>query len=371
MENQQWRFMPMEILGIVFRYLMRRRDKLAFILVCPEWMEAVDFKVFWAKFIVKIDEDFSEPSLIYLTQKYYKYITILEIGWGNTRNHSLFFMRFRDIIKRVGRFFTILYEHYVQLHRLNIFDWYDVHALRKLSYLLMRFMKRQYYLKAVTLNNANFPDIAFSNSLLAFLRSKSSLKHMTLHFSTFNARKLFDCFAFSTTMELFQNLEIISIDCWIFYKFFDKLQMKFNKVRLIYLYLDYTFKKAEPVIRIRQCQWEKFHEYFPHAVVNYIIDRPMKDKQFEGILQSQYILVSFIWNYYPYKESCLVDCYQCLQRIVDLQSENIEYINLTLPTDDLDTLQYKLRSFKRICSKLKSFLLNNEELMVKKPIFSK
>lgn len=174
-ENPDWRYLPKEILGHIFSYLTRY-DKLAFTLVCPQWDYATDTPTFWKKVTVRIDEDFfgwyfihvfdlviytyfSEPSLIFLTKKYFRYIKILEIGWTSPPLHNLrlSYMKHKDVIKRVGKFLIFLYERFVQIQHLIIFDWYDIYHLRKLSYLLLRFLKYVPTRFVTNLSNTSYP----------------------------------------------------------------------------------------------------------------------------------------------------------------------------------------------------------------------
>lgn len=152
--------------------------------------------------------------------------------------------RHKDTLKRVGRFLVLLFERNVQLKHLVIFDWYDIHQLKKLCYLLMRFVKYvssyitlrflitvitrcQNHLETVTLVNANLNNTNFANILIACMRSKSTITSLNLHYSTYNSWRLFDSWVFTNCLEMFQNLEVLTVDCWIFLQCYNRVKRVF------------------------------------------------------------------------------------------------------------------------------------------------
>lgn len=357
--------MPQEIVCQIF-VLLPRKDRLSFTLVCPEWMHATDIPTIWKKLSVIVNEDFIEPSLIYLTQRYFRYIKVLEIGWNHPmrQNSTIPQLRHKEIVKRVGRLFVLLFERLVQIQHLVISNWHDIYHLKKLSYLLLRFIKYQCNLQSITLNNANLYDMNFANILIGCLRSKSAVKHINLHYTTYNSRKLFDSWVFTNCMELFYNLETLSIDCWIFWQFFNKLQVRYCRLRQLNLYLDDSMKKFDNLITIRETQWQMFFVYLPRATVNLKVEKPMNDEQFRTIIQKFYPLFSFTWTY-PYPtETCQFDCNQCLERLTNLQYGTLEYIHLNLPLE-MWHLKDKISYIKRKCKNVRSFIFNDIELIEK------
>ncbi|ENN76696.1 F-box only protein 39-like [Dendroctonus ponderosae] len=363
-----WTTLPNEILGNIFK-LLPSRDKMSFSSTCRRWRDAVETPSLWKKLNVKVDEDFNEPSVIFLTQNYHHYIEELEIGWSvpYVLSEKVFCLRHKETVKRVGRFLILLFERFVQVKHLVIHEWYDIYQLKKLCYLLMRFLKQQNRLESLTLINANMNEMNFSNLLMACLRSKSTIKHIALHYSTYNSRKYFDSWNFANSVEMFYNLETLTIDCWIFLLFFNKvciLQVRICKLKTLNLYMDDTIRKLDTISIVRESQWEMFFVYLPRATVNLNVDKPMRDEQFKKIIQKHYPLITFTWNYPNYKESCYVDCCQCLERLANLQFKTLENIRLTLPLSE-EQLKDKIGYIQKKCRKVKSFVFNNVELIKK------
>lgn len=87
--------------------------------------------------------------------------------------------------------------------------------------------------------------------------------------------------------------------------------------------MDDTIRKLDTMSIVRENQWDMFFVYLPRATVNLNVDKPMRDEQFKKIIQKQYPLITFTWNYPNYKETCHVDCSQCLERLANLQFRTI------------------------------------------------
>ncbi|XP_066151346.1 uncharacterized protein [Euwallacea fornicatus] len=358
-----WSYMPLEILYKIFN-LLSYYDKLAFMSSCSRWRDAAETATIWRKLQVQVDTDLNEPSIIFLTQKYYKYIEHLEIGWSVSYSQSdkKGAPRHKETVKKVGRFLVLLFERLVQLKSLTITEWYDLYQLKKLSYLLIRFIKHQSQLESLKLVNANMNNMSFSNILIACLKSKRTLTSISLRYSTFNSKRLFDSTVFTNCIEMFYNLEILTLDCWIFMQFFSKLQARFKKLKVLNLHLDNSTKRIDTLNIMQEGQKDKFFACLPKARVHLIVEKPMTDNQFMQILQNYYPLVSFEWTYSPYMETCYMDCCQCLERLVSLQQDTLEAIKLVLPLAE-EKLKDKISHIKQKCYNLESFQFNNVELM--------
>ncbi|KAL1517635.1 hypothetical protein ABEB36_001373 [Hypothenemus hampei] len=359
-----WSRMPFEILCYIFQFFSYR-DKLVFLSVCTQWQKAVGAPLFWKKIIVKIDRDLNEPSLLYLIQKYYMHIEILEIGWSVPYASRLKYpeMNYKEIVKRVGRFLILFFERRIQLKHLVIANWYDIYQLRKLCYFLVRIIRHQTSLESITLHNANLNEMNFSKILVLCTLTRHTINQLNIHYSTFNAKRFFDWWVFTNCIEMFDNLTVLTIDCWIFLQFFYKLRVTLHKLELLNLYVANTRKKCDGLIIVNQTDWEKFVICMPKTVVTLKMDNPMSDKRFERILQKHYPLVAFEWNYLFYNESCLKDCQQCLERLVKEQQNVLEKIRLNIPLER-NQLQDIIDWIRKKCQKLQSFVFNNQDLLI-------
>lgn len=83
----------------------------------------------------------------------------------------------------------------------------------------------QNHLETVTLVNANLNNINFANILIACMRSKSTITSLNLHYSTYNSWRLFDSWVFTNCLEMFQNLEVLTVDCWIFLQCYNRVKI--------------------------------------------------------------------------------------------------------------------------------------------------
>lgn len=83
----------------------------------------------------------------------------------------------------------------------------------------------QNHLETVTLVNANLNNINFANILIACMRSKSTITSLNLHYSTYNSWRLFDSWVFTNCLEMFQNLEVLTVDCWIFLQCYSRVKI--------------------------------------------------------------------------------------------------------------------------------------------------
>lgn len=106
--------------------------------------------------------------------------------------------------------------------------------------------------------------------------------------------------------------------------------MRLCKLKSLHLYLDDSLKNVDGLGVIRESRWEMFFSFFPRAVVHLKVEKPMRDDQFRRILQKHYSLVSFEWTYRPFKDTCHVDCCQCLDRLVKLQQDSLGIQNIVL-----------------------------------------
>lgn len=100
---------------------------------------------------------------------------------------------------------------------------------------------------------------------------------------------------------------------------FMQLQVRLCKLKELNLYLDDSPKKLDAMVSIRETQWEMFFAYLPRATVSLKIEKPIRDEQFKNIMHKHYPLLSFTWNYKYYRETCHMDCCQCLERLTNLQ----------------------------------------------------
>lgn len=162
-----------------------------------------------------------------------------------------------------------------------------------------------------------------------------------------------------------------------------QLQVRLCKLKELNLYLDDSPKKLDAMVSIRETQWEMFFAYLPRATVSLKIEKPIRDEQFKNIMHKHYPLLSFSWNYKYYRETCQMDCCQCLERLTNLQFRTLgkclthtalqqpllswtnffpEYIHLNLPLEQWD-LHDKINFIKRKCRKIKSFIFNNVQLV--------
>ncbi|KAF7264701.1 uncharacterized protein LOC143200505 [Rhynchophorus ferrugineus] len=358
-----WTSLPAVPLGDIFGRLSRR-DKLSFTMVCSSWKNAVTCGLFWKKLVVRIDEDFVDSSLIHLTQDFYRYVRMLSIGWaGPVWQQRLKWpeLKYRDLTKRVGKFLVILYERSVQVEVLEITNWYDIFYLRKLGYLMLRFIKNQNNLVSITLNNANLYDMNFVNILVSCLRSKSSLRQLHIHYSAGMTQKNFDSWVFTSCTEQFVNITTMTLNFWVFWHFFSKLQVRLVKLTQLDLYLDEGMRIVEKVTfpEIPQKQWELFPILLPNVFVNFILRKSLTDTHIQLTLQKVFPIVSFVWKYKLSKDCSLKACSDCLRLLAEYHRDTLQIVIIVAPDVDELLLLQKIVMLKRRCKKLKCLMFNN------------
>ncbi|XP_068904793.1 F-box only protein 39-like isoform X2 [Tenebrio molitor] len=136
-----WENLPLELLVHLYSYLSRR-DRLSCSLVCEHWRHGLDHVILWKTMIVHIDTDLMEPSTILLLRDYCKYIKNLEFGWAVPhRNNKWGPVKYKELTKKAVRFFLILYDSFIQISCLRIFNWFDFVSFQKVTYHLARFLK--------------------------------------------------------------------------------------------------------------------------------------------------------------------------------------------------------------------------------------
>lgn len=84
----------------------------------------------------------TEPSTVSLTRMYPGYLKILEIGWSNADQPTRWISnKFAEITKRSVRFLLVLTNSKVNLQKIKIMAWFEMHRYRKVLYHLTRFLK--------------------------------------------------------------------------------------------------------------------------------------------------------------------------------------------------------------------------------------
>lgn len=70
------------------------------------------------------------------------YLKILEIGWSNAEQPTRWISnKFAEITKRSVRFLLVLTNSKVNLQKIKIVAWFEMHRYRKVLYHLSRFLK--------------------------------------------------------------------------------------------------------------------------------------------------------------------------------------------------------------------------------------
>ncbi|XP_030764698.1 F-box only protein 39-like [Sitophilus oryzae] len=368
--HPDWRTVPTVALCSIFE-ILTRRDRLAFVMVCQSWKEAVTCSRFWRKFVVYIDQDFMEPSLIHLTQEFYKYIKHLVIGWRTPMwEHRLKWpeLKYKDLTKRVGKFLVILYERSVQINVLEINNWYDVFYIRKLGYLMLRIVKNQYGLTSITLNNANFHDMNFINILVSCLRSKSTLEEIHVHYLSTLTQRNFDGWIFTSCTEQFTNLKVFTVNIWVFWHFYSRLQVTLSKLTELNLYLDDSARIIDKITfpDIAESQWDMFHVLLPNVLVNLSVKKFLTDSQMKTIVQQSFPLASFVWKYKVNKECCRKTCAICLRLLTNNHRDTLQTVVIAVPDVSEVPFIQRIIFLKNKCKKLQYFCFNRLRWQKKK-----
>ncbi|XP_060520386.1 F-box only protein 39-like isoform X2 [Cylas formicarius] len=361
---RDWRYVPELALREVYKSL-GRRDRLSCTLVCPQWRNAMDYVGLWRKMTVHIDSDFTEPSTIFLTRYYHKYLQSLDLSWATPAlsQSKWSHLRYDDLTKKVGRYLIILYDSYVQLSHLKISDWYNIFHMRKLSYFLIRFIKYQHNLRTLHLSNANFYAIDFSKILASCMNSSTCLVELNVRYSSAYAKKRFDGWIFASCLETFVSLRELTVDYWIFCDFAVKVQTEnhnFVKAKII---LNENEGASENLPEITSENWSNMRKIFPNLTVHLLIDRALKFDEIDLILKPQMPLTHFSSRLFF--EDVQDDSYeykQALKLLADRFKKTIESVKLEI---DLDSkrLTREIHYILFRCKKLKSLRYNCEELM--------
>ncbi|XP_050312308.1 uncharacterized protein LOC126747614 [Anthonomus grandis grandis] len=366
-----WTTLPHELVATVFQNLDTRKDRIAFTLACPEWFLATDAPVFWQNFKIVIDVDYADPYLMHMVQRYFRHFKTLELTWVmSPRWVRMPFSHYKEMVKAIGRILVLLYDFSVQLREIHVSRWPGSKHTKKLGYLLMRYIKSQTRLRILTLNEANFYHVNFANVLTECMRSHKTLKKLNFHYTTKWSRQSFNRWLFSMCLENLYFLESLTMDCWMFWQFFSKLQTLIPKLKELNLYLDESPSPSqpEPLALIKDSQWELFSTYLPRSCVYLTIERPMNDTLASIIFQKDYKLVSLNWNYTYYRESCRTDCCLCLDKLAHLDYPCLERIRLNVPFPP-EVLRDRVNYLVRKCRGIKSFILNGNELIVNRDFF--
>ncbi|EEZ99707.1 F-box/LRR-repeat protein 3 [Tribolium castaneum] len=209
-----WENLPVELLAHLYSYLSRR-DRLSCSLVCENWKSGLDHVILWKTVIVHVDSDLMEPSTVILLRDYCKYIKNLEFGWAVPhRNNKWAQVRYKELTKRAVRFFLVLYDNYIQIHSLRIFNWFDFMSFQKVTYHLSRFLKNQVSLKKIIFDNINMHSANYMKVLTSCLGSRGTITHLDIR-SCYYCQSSFDAIYFRSCIEQLTYLKSFKLDYFI------------------------------------------------------------------------------------------------------------------------------------------------------------
>ncbi|XP_068904783.1 F-box only protein 39-like isoform X1 [Tenebrio molitor] len=209
-----WENLPLELLVHLYSYLSRR-DRLSCSLVCEHWRHGLDHVILWKTMIVHIDTDLMEPSTILLLRDYCKYIKNLEFGWAVPhRNNKWGPVKYKELTKKAVRFFLILYDSFIQISCLRIFNWFDFVSFQKVTYHLARFLKNQVSLKNVIFDNINMHSANYMKLLTSCLGSRATITSLDIR-SCYYCQSSFDSIYFRSCIEQLTYLKTFKLDYFI------------------------------------------------------------------------------------------------------------------------------------------------------------